>query len=68
MKKIAYTLYVFALIIVLPLVAVLQLNHGSNTSPNIENTSIPSNENVSGHTIVTLQILLSKHFNEPIVR
>lgn len=46
MKKIAFTLYIVGSIIILPLVAVLQLNHGSNTSPNVEKTSIPANENV----------------------
>jgi hypothetical protein len=46
MKKIAFTFNVVGLLIVLPLVAVLQLNHGSKTSPNIEKISIPANENV----------------------
>ncbi len=45
MKKIAFTLYVIGSLIIIPLVAVLQLNHGTNTSTNVEKTSIPANEN-----------------------
>ena len=46
MKNIAFILNIVGLIILLPLVAVMQLHHGSNTYPNVEKTNIPANENV----------------------
>ena len=47
MKKIAFTLYVVGIIVVLPLVAVLQLNRGLDTFPNVKKISIPANEKVT---------------------
>jgi hypothetical protein len=41
MKKIAFALYVFGLLIMFPLVAFLEMNHGSGVSSKVEETSTP---------------------------
>jgi hypothetical protein len=46
MEKIAFTLYVFGIMIMFPLYVFLELNHGSDTILNVEKISIPANENV----------------------